>query len=141
MDGEPPDATCEALSAEILSGMRDCLQHPEATLRELEAALDERWYRLRARMLQDLTFQSTAAHWKDAAAADRPTCPACGMPLTVRGKQPRHTAAQTFHELRTTALAHHAESEDTTIAIVLAELSSQVALTQRLTGRRSNRRR
>lgn len=91
MDGEPPDLTWEALSAEILSGMREWrLHHPKATLREIEAALDEHWYRLRARMLQDLALQSSAAHWKEAAPAERPVCPNCGTPLTLRGKQPRH---------------------------------------------------
>ena len=52
MDSEPHDQNWEALSHEILTGMREWrLQHPKATLREIELALDERWYRLRARML------------------------------------------------------------------------------------------
>jgi len=77
------------LSAEILTGMREWrLQHPKATLRELEQALDEHWYRLRARMLRDLAMQSAAADWQDAA--ERPTCRACGTPLISRGKHPRH---------------------------------------------------
>jgi hypothetical protein len=63
MNGEPQEESWEALSAEILSGMREWrLQHPKATLREIEQALDHRWYRLRARMVQDLALQSTAAH-------------------------------------------------------------------------------
>jgi hypothetical protein len=49
MDGEPQEESWEALSAEILSGMREWrLHHPKATLREIEQALDHRWYRLRA---------------------------------------------------------------------------------------------
>src|SRR5258708_5746010 len=59
-DGELHDGTWETLSADILSGMRDWrLQHPKATLREIEQALDERFYRLRTRMLQDLALQSS----------------------------------------------------------------------------------
>jgi len=92
MDGEPRNLTWEALSAEILSGMREWrLQHPKATLREIEAAPDERWYRLRARMLEDLALQSTAAHWKESPAAERPVCSVCGTPLTLRGKQPANS--------------------------------------------------
>src|SRR5919198_1253504 len=72
MEDEPEDLTWEALSAEILSGMREW-----------------RLQRLRARMLQDLALQSTAAHWKETTAAESPVCPACGSPLTLRGKQPR----------------------------------------------------
>src|ERR671925_683563 len=85
------DTTWEALSAEILSGMREWrLHHPKATLREIEAALDERWARLRARMLQDLAFHTQAADWQAAPAAERPVCTVCGSPLILRGKRPRH---------------------------------------------------
>src|SRR5262245_6001660 len=101
MDGEPEDLTWEALSAEILSGMREWrLQHPKATLREIETALDERWHRLRARMLQALALQSSAAHWKVTTAANTPVCPACGSPLSLRGKQPRRLKTHGGQELR-----------------------------------------
>jgi len=90
MDSNPEDPTWEALSAEILTGMREWrLQHPKATMREIEAALDERWYRLRARMLQDVALESVAADWNDVQAAERPTCRLCGTPLILRGKHPR----------------------------------------------------
>jgi hypothetical protein len=53
MDSEPQEHHWEALSHEILTGMREWrLQHPKTTLPEIEAALDERLARLRARMLQ-----------------------------------------------------------------------------------------
>jgi predicted RNA-binding Zn-ribbon protein involved in translation (DUF1610 family) len=90
MDGEPDALTWEAMSAEMLSGMRDWrLQHPQATLRAIETALDEHWHRLRARMLHDLALHSAAAEWKHAPSADRPACPACGTVLILRGKRPR----------------------------------------------------
>jgi len=89
MNSEPEDQSWEALSTEILTGMREWrLQHPKATMREIEAALDERWYRLRARMLQDVALQSAAADWKDSQTA-RPVCSVCGTPLILRGKRSR----------------------------------------------------
>jgi hypothetical protein len=90
MDHQPDQLTWEALSAEILTGMREWrLQHPKATLREIETALDEHFYRLRARMLQDLALQSNAADWKQEQASGRRSCRVCGTPLIQRGKQPR----------------------------------------------------
>jgi hypothetical protein len=91
METEQLEPSWEILSAEILTGMREWrLQHPKATLREIEAALDERWYRLRARMLHDLALQSVAADWKDASEAERPSCRVCGTALILRGKRSRH---------------------------------------------------
>lgn len=90
MSTEPEDVPWETLSAEILTGMREWrVQHPKATLREIEAALDERWYRLRARMLQDVALQSHAADWQQAPEAERPSCSVCGATLILRGKRSR----------------------------------------------------
>jgi hypothetical protein len=90
MDRDLPEPTSEALSYEILTGMYEWrLQHPDATLTEIEAALDERWYRVRARMLQDLALRSKAANWQASSAAECPSCPKCGRPLVRRGQQPR----------------------------------------------------
>jgi hypothetical protein len=48
MNRESPDPTSDALNDDILSGMHEWrLQHPDATLTEIEQALDERWYWLR----------------------------------------------------------------------------------------------
>jgi hypothetical protein len=90
MDSESHDQNWEALSQEVLTGMREWrLQHPKATLREIELALDERLSRLRARMLQDVALQSVAADWKQSVALDRPACRGCGTPLILRGKRAR----------------------------------------------------
>ena len=95
MDSEPNDQHWEALSHEILTGMREWrLQHPKATLREIEVALDEHLSRLRARMLQDVALQSVAADWKVAASPERPTCRLCGKPLILRGKRARQLKTQ-----------------------------------------------
>jgi hypothetical protein len=78
------------LTDEITTGMREWrLQHPKATMREIETELDARLSRARARMLEDLALQSTAATWKQAARLHSPTCPQCGTPLDERGSHPR----------------------------------------------------
>ncbi len=90
MEPESAEPTWEALSAEILSGMREWrVQHPTATLTDIEAALDARWYRLRARMVQDVAVQSSATNWQERTAAERPICRGCGTPLILRGKRVR----------------------------------------------------
>ena len=76
------------LSEDVLSGMKEWrLQHPRATFREIEAAVDERLARLRARMLEDAALASAAAHWEAEAAP--PVCPQCGSRLEDRGDHPR----------------------------------------------------
>jgi hypothetical protein len=90
METELPEPSWEDLSAEILTGMREWrLSHPKATLREIEQALDQRWYRLRARMLHDVALQSVAADWQQTTTSERPTCRVCGTALISRGKRTR----------------------------------------------------
>ncbi len=90
MGSELHDQYWEALSQEVLTGMRAWrLQHPKATLREIEVALDAHFAGLRARMLQDMALQSVAADWKEAGGAERPVCAGCGTPLILRGKRAR----------------------------------------------------
>ena len=85
------DQRWRELSEEVLTGMKEWrLQHPRATLTEIEAALDERLARLRARMLEDAALASVAADWDSAARATSPMCPQCGKPLQARGSHPRH---------------------------------------------------
>jgi predicted RNA-binding Zn-ribbon protein involved in translation (DUF1610 family) len=84
------DARWNQLAQEVLSGMKEWrLQHPKATLSEIEAALDERLGHLRARMLEDVALASAAADLSQATAAERPKCPECGQVLAVRGQHPR----------------------------------------------------
>ena len=84
------DQTWRALSDEVLTGMKEWrLQHPRATLSEIEAALDERLARLRARMLEDAALASAAADWDAARGEVQPVCPECGAPLKARGGHPR----------------------------------------------------
>lgn len=74
----------------VLIGMKEWrLQHPRATFQEIEAALDEHWAMVRARMLQDLALASAAAKVDDGADGERPPCPRCGKPLEARGDEVR----------------------------------------------------
>ena len=90
MDRDLPEPTQDPFSYEIVGGMYEWrLQHPDATLTEIEAALDERWYRVRAHLLQDLALRSRVANWQATRASEQPSCPDCGRPLVRRGQQPR----------------------------------------------------
>lgn len=80
----------QTLAAEALTSMADWrVQHPQATLREIETAVDERLSALRARMLQDAAQASQEAHFGHTPEEERPRCPHCGTPLVARGVHPR----------------------------------------------------
>lgn len=82
-------------SEDVLSGMIEWrLQHPKATLQEIEDAVDERLGRLRQRMVEDAVQASSAADWSQQAKEDRPRCPECGTALVSRGKQKRRLQTQ-----------------------------------------------
>jgi ribosomal protein S27AE len=74
----------------MLTGMKEWRQqHPHATLREIEQAMDERLNKLRAGMLEELAHLSPQTDWNQAAPEDRPRCERCGTTLVSRGKQRR----------------------------------------------------
>ena len=74
------------LSTEIMSGLSDWrIQHPKATLREMELELDTRLAHVRARMLEDLALASAASDWHASPAGEAPGCPQCASPLQLRG--------------------------------------------------------
>lgn len=81
----------QQLADEVFTGVKEWrLQHPKATFAEIEAAVDERLARVRARMLQDVALTSAAANIRTASAADQPVCPECGEPLEQRAEDTRH---------------------------------------------------
>ena len=89
------DARWDELAEEVLSGMKEWrLQHPKATLRQIEAALDERLGKMRARMLQDAALASAAADIKTAHVSERPVCSVCGSPLAERTVAARELVTQ-----------------------------------------------
>ena len=63
-------------------------QHPKATFREIETAVDEQLGRLRQQMLTDAALVSQAAEW-EANSEGVPVCPKCGAELEARGKTKR----------------------------------------------------
>lgn len=80
------DRRWQAESEEMLTGMKEWrLQHPHATLKEIEIALDERLRHLRARILEDAALASAAADWEEEGVEEQPGCPACGAKLKARG--------------------------------------------------------
>jgi RNase P subunit RPR2 len=89
------DAQWDELAEEVLSGMKAWrLQHPQATLRQIEAALDERLGKMRVRMLQDTALASAAADLKAAQATERPMCRECGSVLVERTVAERQRITQ-----------------------------------------------
>ncbi len=64
-------------------------QHPKATFQEIESALDVQLAHLRADMLRDLALTSPNTDLTQMPAAERPTCPTCGVSLEAQGQQTR----------------------------------------------------
>lgn len=79
----------QELSLEAITGMVEWrVQHPRATMREIEAALDERLARVRAKMLEDTALASETREW--AISGQGPACPDCEVVLKPRGMEKRH---------------------------------------------------
>jgi predicted RNA-binding Zn-ribbon protein involved in translation (DUF1610 family) len=90
MDPAQLTAQWQVLAEEAITGMAEWrVQHPTATLREIEAAIDEHLAQVRARMLQDAALLSAAADLRALPAAARPVCPDCGQRLEARGQEVR----------------------------------------------------
>lgn len=92
---------------EVMTGMKEWrLQHPKASLREIEQALDEKLSRVRARMLEDIALSSKAAKLgessPDEESASEARCPKCGGPLEARGEQDRTLITSHNQEIRLT---------------------------------------
>ncbi len=95
MRREEFDAEWCSAAEEAITGMKQWrLEHPKATLEEIEAALDERLSLLRAQMLQDAAEASAASEWAKAPAEERPVCPDCQVPLISRGKEVRRLVTE-----------------------------------------------
>lgn len=83
------DERWQELAEEAMSGMKEWrLAHPKARLSEIEAALDERLDRVRARMLQDAAQVSEAADIAGAKGGSS-RCPECGEELADQGRETR----------------------------------------------------
>ncbi len=88
MSAETWEQKWQELSRQVSQEMREWRrEHPRATLREIEGALDQRLAQMRARMLEDVALASAAQDWAGAAG---PTCPQCGQALAPRGEHERY---------------------------------------------------
>ena len=80
MDSEAMRQRWAQLAEEAFSGVAEWRQqHPTATFREIEAAVDERLAAVRARMLADAALASAAT------TVTGRVCPTCGQPLRPAG--------------------------------------------------------
>jgi predicted RNA-binding Zn-ribbon protein involved in translation (DUF1610 family) len=80
----------DEIAEEVFTGFREWrVQHPRATFKEIETALDERWARGRARMLADAAMQSAVSDLREEPAGARPVCPDCGGRLVLAGQEER----------------------------------------------------
>lgn len=80
----------QPVSHQVIHEMREWRrQHPRATFKEIETALDEQLARLRAQMLQDTALTSPSADLPTLRDTERPRCPHCGTRLTAQGTETR----------------------------------------------------
>jgi hypothetical protein len=88
-------------SEEILAAIQEWrLQHPKATLQEIETAIDARIAELRARMIDDGALASSAADVRQASPSERPVCPQCGTQVEPRGPRERQVTTHQGHTRR-----------------------------------------
>jgi YgiT-type zinc finger domain-containing protein len=79
------EAEWQALSEEAYSGLAEWrAAHPRATLAEIEAAVEDRLGRLRARLVERAALASAATDLRE-----RPACPTCGGAVQARGQRKR----------------------------------------------------
>jgi hypothetical protein len=89
MDLQTLQKQWQTLSLEVITGMAEWrLQHPRATFKEIETALDERLEQLRAKLLQEAALLSQARDWREGSEA--PRCPECGTALEGHTLKVRH---------------------------------------------------
>ena len=94
------EAAWHAETEAVLTGLTEWrLQHPTATLAEIEAAVDERLGPVRARMVERVALASRAADLAGKPVGERARCPGCGAELKPRGKKRRTVGTQGGQEL------------------------------------------
>ena len=94
-------AQWRTLNEEIVAAIQEWrLQHPKATLQEMEMAIDARLAELRARILEDVALASPAADVSQSSPRERPVCPQCGTPAEPRGPRERQVTTHQGKTLR-----------------------------------------
>ncbi len=95
------DRQWKELAEAVMSGMKEWrIQHPRATLDEIERALDEHFAKLRVGMLGDAALASAAADLTHGEEKERPVCPGCGKEVEARGKAARLLTSQANQVVR-----------------------------------------
>lgn len=79
----PPDDLMDAVRRELASWHTT---HPRATFAEMEVAVEERIYRLRAALVEE----RAGAVWQQ----EHPTCPSCGEGMIPRSRSARTVTMQ-----------------------------------------------
>ena len=81
-------------------------EHPRASWREIEEALEARWVKVRARLLGEAAATSPARDVKAASAppaageaGEAVSCPRCGAALRARGRTTRRLTTQGDQEV------------------------------------------
>ncbi len=88
----------DEIAEDVFTGFREWrVQHPRATFKEIETALDERLARVRARVLADAAMASAAREAREEPAGARPVCPDCGGQLVLAGHEER-TLTTTYEQ-------------------------------------------
>jgi len=99
MDADTAVEHWQELSREAMQGMAAWREeHPKATLKEIEKALDERMMKLRAQVLEDAAQWSEMREWSQSAAV--PICPDCRKALEFRIKGKREMQTQGGQTIR-----------------------------------------
>jgi hypothetical protein len=94
------DNDWQKLSQDLLTSIKQWrLNHPKATLSQMEQALDEQLGNLRARMLEDLALSSDAADLTHTPCDQPILCPQCGSQIVSRGKKRRSLKTHHGHSL------------------------------------------
>jgi hypothetical protein len=89
------------MSEEVVSGVLEWrTKNPRATLNQIEAAVDERLDRMRAKMLEETALMSGSVKWRGKPKEDRPLCPSCGEPLSSRGTGERSVQTRGGKQVR-----------------------------------------
>lgn len=87
------DSQWQQFAVQVLSGIKEWrLQHPTATLAEIETVMDQRWAVARAKFIEDMALASEAANLQ--AATEPVCCPDCDGVLGERGQHQRKLITQ-----------------------------------------------
>jgi RNase P subunit RPR2 len=92
MQPEDLQARWKELGEQVFAGVAQWrATHRQATLAQIEQAVDEQLHRLRARMIEQAAQASAAA---GSEASQGLVCEQCGAPLQARGRAKRHWQTQ-----------------------------------------------